>query len=397
VRPNAPTVGGNSYHSHVPGTPVAPKPVSSLKRTAFLAENKGIMVPSTTDLSMPLPLTVTIVLAVIAIAIYAVRAHGRRTRRGARRNRGSLAESFRRYLDGHLSAAQLLRATEQADEGNYWTVLESLSLRIARSKWIRLSQALVESRHAKSERRALADDSPWRRVLAARRLALVRARPSWRALRRAMTRGPEMVTYASAMALARYRDRGALRWILAHQEAISHRHRNSLVALLRAFGRPGLSVLTQALMRTDAQPRFELAILDVLGARRHREARALIERRLVMGDLELRVAAARALGSMEAVECATTLMSALKDEAWQVRAQAARALGRVRAPLATQALAARLTDPSWWVRHHAAYALMEMGEDGQGALRHVVAHSTDAYARDMAREALDGGIKRLTA
>ncbi len=355
------------------------------------------MLPPFTDLSLPLPLAVSVVLAIIAISIYAVRAHGRRARRRARRRRGTLAESFRRFLDGTLSDAQLLRSTEQADEGTCWTVLESLSLRLGRSEWLRLSQALAGSRHAAAERRALADDSPWRRVLAARRLALLRSRASWRALRCAMTRGPEMVTLAAAMALARYRDRGALRWILAHQDALAHRHRNGLVALLRAFGRSGLPVIVQALMRGGSNPHFELAIVDALGADGFRDARPFLERRLVEGGLDLRAAAARALGLMQAIECATTLMAALKDEAWQVRAQAARALGRVRAPLATHALAARLTDPSWWVRHHAAYALMEMGEDGQAVLRHVVATSIDPYARDMAREALDGEIKRLTA
>jgi HEAT repeat protein len=349
------------------------------------------------DLSLPLPLAVAVVLAIIAVAIYAVRAHGRRMRRGARRQCWSLAADFRRFLDGNLSAAQLLRATEQAEEGTCWTVLESLSFRIGRPEWLRLSQALEESRHAAAERRALADDSPWRRVLAARRLALLRSRASWRALRRAMTRGPEMVTFAAAMALARYRDRGALRWILAHQDALARRHRNALVALLKAFRRSGLPVMAQALTRGGALPRFELAMIDALGAGRYHEARPFLERRLEEGDLDLRAAAARALGLMQAIECATTLIAALKDEAWQVRAQAAKALGRVRAPLATHALAARLTDPSWWVRHHAAYALMEMGEDGQAALRHIVAASTDPYARDMAREALEGEIKRLTA
>jgi hypothetical protein len=349
------------------------------------------------DLSVPLPLAVSVVLAIIALAIYGVRVHGRRTRRKSRRRRGSLAASFRRFIDGSLSAAQLLRSTQEADEGTYWTVLESLSIRVARAKWLQLSQALVECRHAAAERRALADDSPWRRVLAARRLSLLRSRASWRALRRAMTRGPEMVTFAAAMALARYRDRGALRWILAHQEALAHRHRNGLVALLRAFRRPGLPVMAHVLTHGRPHPRFELAIVDALGAGTYREARPLIERRLTEGDLELRAAAARALGQLQAIECATTLMAALKDEAWQVRAQAARALGRVGAPLATDVLAARLTDRSWWVRHHAAYALMELGEGGQATLRQVVATSSDPYARDMAREALDGEIKRLTA
>jgi hypothetical protein len=188
-----------------------------------------------------------------------------------------------------------------------------------------------------------------------------------------------------------------LRWLLAHPGALAHRHRNALVALLRAFGRPGLPILAQALMRGGMRARLELAVVDVLGMGDYRDAHALLERRLETGDVDLRAAAARALGATQAVECATSLMAALKDAAWPVRAQAARALGRVRAPLATQPLAARLTDSSWWVRHHAAYALMELGEDGQSALRRIVDTSPDAYARDMAREALDGGIKRLTA
>jgi len=346
---------------------------------------------------LPLPLAISIVLAVIAVTIYAVRAHGRRARRRERRRGAELTAAVRSFLVGELTGDQLLRRTEQSGEGTFWTVLEAVSLRMSRERWLRLSRALVRSRHAGAERRALADDSPWRRALAARRLALVRSRASWRVLRRAMVRGPEMVTYAAAMSLARYRDRGALRWLLAHQEALARRNRAALAALLRAFRQPGLPILSQFLMRGGSQPRFELAMIDALGASGYRDARPWLEQRLVKGDMEARAAAARSLGAMRAVECATSLMAALKDEAWQVRAQAARALGRVRAPLATHVLAGRLTDPSWWVRHHAAYALAEMGEDGQAALRQTVAASPDPYARDMAREALEGGIKRLSA
>jgi hypothetical protein len=355
------------------------------------------MPASMRDLSLPLPLAIAVVTGITVLALYVVRVHGRRARRRARRLRGALMGDLRRFFAGPLSAPQLLRATEQADEGTFWTVLESASLRIGRSRWLLLSHALEESRHVAAERRALADDSPWRRALAARRLALLRSRASWRALRQAMARGPEMVTYAAAMALARYRDRGALRWILAHPESLARRHRDALVTLLRSFERAGCAVLAQALMRGGLPPRFELAIVDALGMARYHDARSLLERRLIEGDLDLRAAAARALGAMQAVECATTLIAALKDDAWQVRAQAARALGRARAPLAITPLAARLTDAAWWVRHHAAYALKEMGEDGQSMLRHVVATSADPYARDMAREALDGEIHRLMA
>lgn len=350
-----------------------------------------------TDLTTPWPAALAIVLAIIALASYLVRAHGRRLRRHLRGRHRALARAFRRYLDGEESADRIARAADEADEGCYWSALESLSVRLKRQPWLRLSRALARSRHAAAERQALADDSPWRRALAARRLSLLRSRASQHSLRRALRRGPEMVTFAAATALAHYRDRGALRWILSHESALAHRHRNALVALLRAFGRPGLPLMTRALARGLHDSRLELAVVDTLGLARHSEAREPLERLLMTGDLDLRAAAARALGSMQAIECATSLIAALRDEAWQVRAQSARALGCLRAPLATHALAARLTDPSWWVRHHAAYALKDLGEDGQAALRHVIASSQDPYARDMAHEALTGESRRLTA
>jgi HEAT repeat protein len=350
-----------------------------------------------TDLATPWPAAIAVVLATIGLTSYAVRAHGRRQRRYARGRHRSLVRAFRRFLDGDESADRVARAADAADDGTYWTALESLSPRLKRGPWLRLSRALARSRHAAAERRALADDSPWRRALAARRLSLLRSRASWRALRRALVGGPELVTLAAATGLARYRDRGALRWILSHESALAHRHRNALVAMLRAFGRSGLPVMARALERGIHDSRVELAVVDALGLGGWHDAWEILERRLTEGDLDLRAASARALGHAQAVECATSLIAALRDDAWQVRAQAARALGRVRAPLAVHALSARLTDPSWWVRHHAAYALKELGEDGQAALRHTIASSADPYARDMAHEALTGEAKRRSA
>jgi HEAT repeat protein len=93
---------------------------------------------------------------------------------------------------------------------------------------------------------------------------------------------------------------------------------------------------------------------------------------------------------MQAEDCATSLMGALQDEVWQVRAQAAWALGRTRAGIALLVLPARLTDPAWWVRRHAAYALREFGGEGRRELERIAHGSPDPYARDMAREVLEG-------
>ena len=255
--------------------------------------------------------------------------------------------------------------------------------------WLRLSRALADCPHLEHERRALREESPWRRELAARRLGLLFSSASRQALRAALPEGPELVTAAAARALARYRDPAALHWLLAHPGAVARRPHRLRVALLRAFGRRGLPAMAAALERGTGEAAMDRALIETLGLARHLAARHAIERRLREGDVEQRVAAARALGHMEAADCATSLIGALQDQAWPVRAQAARALGELRAEIALLALPARLTDPAWWVRRHAAHALREFGIEGRRELERIAARSPDRYARDMAREVLD--------
>ncbi|HKQ57524.1 MAG TPA: hypothetical protein VJY35_06625, partial [Candidatus Eisenbacteria bacterium] len=229
------------------------------------------------DLTMPFPLVLAVLLAVVALGSYAVRAHGRRRRRRSRSRDRALLRSFRLFIEGALTPAQLAHAAESAEEGSYWDALELLTVKLKRGQWIRVSRALAKARHASAERRALSDDSSWRRALAARRLGMLRSRPSWRALRRAMVKGPEMVTFAAATSLARYRDRAAMNWILTHDVAVAHRHRNALVALFRGFGRGGLPVLTRGLARGVRSARVELAMIDALGVSAYAPARMLLE------------------------------------------------------------------------------------------------------------------------
>ena len=160
-------------------------------------------------------------------------------------------------------------------------------------------------------------------------------------------------------------------------------------SLLRGFGRRALPLLAEALEAGIEDSRPLRAALETLGAGRHVPATAAIERHLVHVNLDVRVAAARAIGRLEATSCGPALLAALRDPAWQVRAQAAWALGRARVPAALGALQVSLTDPAWWVRRHAAYALSQLGAPGLEALEATSERSSDRYARDIAREALD--------
>jgi hypothetical protein len=330
----------------------------------------------------------SLALATIAGAGYTLRVLRRRERVRARQRVADLALSLREFLAHRLHAGVLAAEAAEAEPGTFWAALEDLASR--GNGWLLLSRALAGAPQLAAERLALRDDSPWRRELAARRLALLFSPESRRALRAALPEGPGLVTAAAAAALARYHDLETLRWLLANPAALERRTHRARVTLLRTFGRRARTDLVAALQRGTGDAGMDRALIETLGLAGGFESHRAIERRLREGDAEQRVAAARALGRLQADDCATTLMGALQDEVWQVRAQAAWALGRTRAGIALLVLPARLTDPAWWVRRHAAYALREFGMEGRRELERVAHGSPDPYARDMAREVLEG-------
>jgi len=333
---------------------------------------------------------VVVLLAITALAVLAGAA-SRAERRRQREKVRALHLRFERFLTGHGAPSALRRDAARASSVAFWSAIETLGLEWRGPAWPALARELERNRHCAAERRALTDDSPLRRELAARRLGLLRSPASRRALRRALVRGPESVAFAAALSLARHRDRAALRWVLAHSEVFARRTPRARIALLRSFGRAAKPDLLAALEAGRA-PELEHALIETLGIGGLQAAVPAIASRLSHPVLDVRIAAARSLGRLEARETASALALALGDEAWQVRAQAAWALGRVGATEAIEPLVAALPDRAWWVRHHAAYALAALGAEGRTALLGVTQQSADPYARDIAEEALAGGF-----
>jgi HEAT repeat protein len=105
-------------------------------------------------------------------------------------------------------------------------------------------------------------------------------------------------------------------------------------------------------------------------------------------DLEVRIAAARALASFPNASSSAALATLLDDPAWQVRAQAAAALGEIGARETLERLDRALTDPSWWVRLRAALALRRLGRGGVAILE-ARRPEDDRYAYEMARYVLE--------
>lgn len=344
----------------------------------------------------------TLALFTLACAIglgFLVARSSHRDARGGKRGRS--AELFRVVagsLAGNVSTDALRLAAREAEAESFWSAIEAIATTLRIRERMELAQSLNRSRHVMRECRVLRDEHDnERRELAARRLALVPSLRARRVLRRTLVRGPENVRLAAARALACQRDLAALGWVLVHSDTLSTRSIGAISGLLRSFGPRGRALLVTALERGVVDTRFECALLDALGVSRCRSARSGVEARLRSDQLEVRVAAARALGRIAMGEAIPALILALNDGAWPVRAQAAQALGRLHATPAIDMLTERVSDSSWWVRHHAAYALAAIGSEGRDALCELIVRSPDGFAREMAREALDRSVARRSA
>ena len=339
-----------------------------------------------------LSFAIAVPLAATALVMLLLRAAYRARRSALRLQVGELFRLLGGRVAGRIGARDLRRAVSHADHEPFWDAMEAMTTTLRPRERLALARSLVRSGHLARERRTLASSEPAvRRELAARRLALLPSARTRRVLRRALLRGPENVSLAAARGLARHRDLRALRWLLEHPATLSSRPLLALSGLLRSFGPGARALLIAALEKGVVDTRIECACIDALGMTRCLSARASIAQRLRSPQLELRVAAARALGRLGMGEAIPSLIMTLADENWPVRAMAAQALGRLSATPALEALSECVGDRSWWVRHHAAYALLNLGIEGRDRLCELAARSDDRYAREMAREALDMG------
>lgn len=365
--------------------------------TRARADDWDMMPGPETPFWIVLSFAVAVPLAIISVVALLARAAWRARRGATRLKVGELFRLLGGRVAGRIAASDLRRAVSHAGHEPFWDAMEAITTTLRPRERRALARSLARSGHLASERRVLAGSEPAaRRELAARRLSFLPGPRTRRVLRAALVRGPENVSLAAARGLARHRDLKALRWLLEHPATLARRPLPAVSGLLRAFGPGARAMLIAALEQGMAETRIECACIDALGVSRCLSARGSIAQRLRSPHLELRVAAARALGRLGMGEAIPALVMALTDESWPVRAMAAQALGRLAATPAVDALAACVADRSWWVRHHAAYALMHLGEDGRDALCELAARSDDRYAREMAREALDmGGDMRL--
>ena len=98
-------------------------------------------------------------------------------------------------------------------------------------------------------------------------------------------------------------------------------------------------------------------------------------------DVELRIAAIRALAALGHPAAEPTIRAGLNDQVWIVRSASCEAAGRIGLHSAIPSLEGQLDDPVWWVRFRAGEALASLGRAGQNRLRAIASSGGDLSRR----------------
>jgi len=109
---------------------------------------------------------------------------------------------------------------------------------------------------------------------------------------------------------------------------------------------------------------------------------------LSSNDLDIRVNALKAIGSINDLSAVKLVFDALTDEAWEIRAVACNTVGEMSLKGAAYRLIPLLKDESYYVRRNAARALLGLGQIGIMTLVSYL-EIDDQYARDAIVQTLE--------
>jgi HEAT repeat protein len=223
----------------------------------------------------------------------------------------------------------------------------------------------------------------WRRLEAARLLAVVAAPRDRMMVRRLLADKHPAVQTAATNCLAHLDDEGLIADVIERMPERSPGVRLFQAEVLRSVWRLAARPLLQRLQSRAPAARLEawLSLAEALGEPKCLGAAAALHRH---ADPRVRVAVIRALRRFPHASTVAALTERINDPEWRVRAEAARSLGAVAGENAIPPLVRAVSDRAWGVRLRAALALAELGRPGRLELAAVIARADDRYARDMA-------------
>lgn len=203
------------------------------------------------------------------------------------------------------------------------------------------------------------------------------------------------VAHVAAQSLARGRNLAhapaVMDWVL-HEDLYQ---RDRLLRVLEGFGPDLLPWMADYLPPVEADPGPWTLYAQLAGALRHQDSLPRLLELLDSPELELQVAALKALAALGHPQVYARVLPLAAHGAWEVRAQAARALGILGGPEAIPDLLRLTSDRVYEVRRNAAQGLADLGHGGTAALAWLAEDGgADPFARDIARERLEWADER---
>lgn len=311
-----------------------------------------------------------------------------RSRAGTRARREAAAaanatQPLRQWLVGTGSAAHVGTALRQLPPEMAREQVILVASRLAASQLVELTRVLrTESWVVRTLTRARSIFW-WRRLEAARLLAVVAAPRDRMTVRRLIADPHPAIQAAATSCLTRLDDEGLVAEVIERMPERSPAVRHFQGEVLRSVSRLAARPLVRRLQARAPASRLQvwIQLADTIAEPQCLAAAAALHRH---PDPTVRAAVARALRRFPHPSTASALTERIADPEWRVRAEAARSLGAVASTEAVPLLIAALSDRAWGVRLRAGLALAELGDVGRRALEAIAKGSNDPYARDMA-------------
>lgn len=247
------------------------------------------------------------------------------------------------------------------------------------ARWIRRAVASAGSRRW------------WRRIEAARAIALVGTAEDRDAVRDLFDDEQPAVAIAAVDCLPRVADAALVGTVLDRYAALPVMVRHYLESTLSEM-RELVEPVLVARLRADAPPDALAHWISLAGALMSHPALRAAGTLSAHPSDEVRSAVADALRRVPNDATMHTLSVLLRDESPIVRERAAASLGYLASPRALPMLQHSMRDSSWMVRRRSALALAQLGESGRLAVR-ALTDDPDRYVANMATvvSGLSGG------
>lgn len=321
--------------------------------------------------------------ALLVLLLFVNRARRVRQARRAALAAQHVADPLQRWVLGtaHVSdVAEVLRRLPPQDALEQITM--AVASRVAPEQLAQLARAVREERWVRRILRQAGSRWWWRRLDAARLLAVVAGMRDRTLLLRLLADSHPAVQAAATACLSRLGDSVLIEHVLDTLHRRCTVVRVFQLGILRQAWKDTVPALQRRLRPEAPVARLEvwISLAEALGDSGCFAALLALRHHPLP---QVRISTARALRGYFHRDAADALGEMITDDDWRVRAQAARALGAIRAGEAMPALTRALEDRAWWVRFRAALALAQLGEPGRRALRDA-RRLDDRFAADMA-------------